>query len=57
MTEDDSRKLKDLEKQFFQAKSKEDLDKILAQIIKTVPNDYDLGAYMRYLFAGKTVKL
>ncbi len=53
MTEEDSKKLKSLENQFFFSKSKEESDKTLAQIIKIIPNDYDLGSYIRFLYAGK----
>jgi len=53
MTEQDSRLLKELENQFFFSKSKQDSDRILAQIVKLIPNDYDLGSYIRYLYANK----
>lgn len=55
MNEDDSKLLKDLENQFFFSKSKEESDKILAQIVKLIPNDYDLGSYIRYLYANKFI--
>jgi len=53
MREEDSRALKDLENQFFFAKTKQDSDRVLAQIVKIIPNDYDLGSYIRYLYANK----
>lgn len=56
MTEDDSRKLKELENQFYSSKSKEELNVTLSQIVKLVPNDYDLGTYIRYLYANKFIK-
>lgn len=53
MTEQDSKRLKELENQFYFSKSKLDSDRTLAAIVKIIPNDYDLGSYIRYLYANK----
>ncbi len=53
MREEDSRALKELENQFFFSQTKQESDRILAKIVKIIPNDYDLGAYIRYLYANK----
>lgn len=42
-----------LELKFQFAKSKEESDKTLAEIVKMLPNDYDLGEYIRKLYSTK----
>lgn len=46
-------KLEELERKFIFAKSKQEGDQTLAEIVKLLPNDYDLGEYIRYLYSNK----
>jgi hypothetical protein len=45
--------LKELELKFQFSKSKQESDETLAKIVKILPNDYDLGSYIRTLYSTK----
>jgi hypothetical protein len=51
--EQKDRSLVELERQFQFAKSKEESDRTMAKIIKLLPNDFDLGTYIRNLYLTK----
>jgi hypothetical protein len=53
MNNETENKIRELEHKFIFAKSKEESDKTLAEIIKLLPNDYDLGSYIRSLYMNK----
>lgn len=48
--------LESLERQFIFAKDKLEADIILRKIIKILPNDQDLGEYIRNLYQNKMWK-
>ncbi len=45
--------IEELERKFIFSKNKRESDQTLAQIIKLLPNDYDLGQYIRNLYSNK----
>jgi cell shape-determining protein MreC len=48
--------LEELERKFIFAESKIEADTVMAKIIKFLPNDLDLGGYIRNLYANKMWK-
>jgi hypothetical protein len=56
MTKEQKEQLFDLERQFIFAKSKHESDVALAKIIQLLPNDVDLGQYLRNLHQNKVLK-
>lgn len=47
------KQLQELERIFQFAKSKQESDEALAKIVKLLPNDMDLGEYIRRLYSTK----
>lgn len=45
--------LEELERKFLFSKNKQESDQTLAKIVKLLPNDYDLGTYIRNLYNNK----
>jgi len=50
------KELEELERRFIFAESKLEADSVMAKIIKLLPNDLDLGGYIRNLYANKMWK-
>jgi hypothetical protein len=53
MTKEQEEQLLTLEKQFIFTKNKHESDVALAKIIQLLPNDIDLGQYLRNLYQNK----
>ena len=50
LTNDQKEQLAYLEVRLFNARSNYEIEKTMVDIIKLIPNDYDLGTYIRSLF-------
>jgi len=50
----DNNSLDQLQVRFISAKTKEEVDEILLKIISLLPNNYDLGEYLRKLYSIKS---
>ena len=48
--------LEELERKFIFATDKTEADSALAKIVRLLPNDYDLGEYIRNLYENKMWK-
>jgi hypothetical protein len=53
---DNQKELEELERKFVFAESKLEADSLMAKIVKLLPNDYDLGGYIRNLYQNKMWK-
>lgn len=50
LTKEQEEKLHILQSKLFMARSNYEVEQIMKEIIKLIPNDYDLGTYIRGLF-------